>query len=427
MKTRRRCWLAAALILVLAAGVTTVSVDERVLLRLIRADWARGGRVFEVKPYLQLGDARGAGERSERYELLWQTADGDNAAWSVDVRAGAAVAWSAGSGAPKVTRVAVDGVAPFRLYRASLTGLEPGGPFAYRVRRAGAVVFEADGTARKPAGTPHRFVVFGDGAAGTVGQSAVAYQTYRARPDYVVVTGDVVYMRGRASEYLDHFFPVYNSDRAGRIWGAPLLRSTPFLTAAGNHDLIERDLDTHPDGLAFYYYWAQPLNGPQGAPGSPGFPVLKGSPARRQAFLDAAGAAYPGMANYSFDYGDVRRPLDARHELRRRDPDPARRRHLRRHRRRRGPALQRRAERRPRVLAAVHRPARLEHPFADRRRRHPRRPDRPPSLVRRRRDRPIRRLAGRRAGSKVIGPGATNRRADGLLRVDAYAGTDSAM
>ena len=121
----------------------------------------------------------------------------------------------------------------------------------------------------------------------------------------MVVTGDVVYIRGRVSEYLDHFFPVYNSDRAGRAWGAPLLRSTLFLAAPGNHDLIERDLDTHPDGLAYFYYWAQPLNGPTAPAGSPGFPRLKGSPARRKAFLDAAGPAYPRMANYSFDYGDV--------------------------------------------------------------------------------------------------------------------------
>jgi hypothetical protein len=112
-------------------------------------------------------------------------------------------------------------------------------------------------------------------------------------------------MRGRASEYLDHFFPVYNSDQAGRAWGAPLLRSTPFLAAAGNHDLIERDLDKCPDGLAYFYYWAQPLNGPEGPEGSSGFPALKGSGARRKAFLDAAGTAYPRMANFSFDYGDV--------------------------------------------------------------------------------------------------------------------------
>jgi len=303
MKTRRRL---AALIAILTAGAAAVAYDDRVVPRLVRVALAPGGGAFQVKPYLQLGESPAPAGGPEGYLLLWQTADADAdaAPWSVEVRAAAGGPWVAAP-APGVKRVAVGGVAPFRLYRASLTGLEPGGAFAYRVRRAGAVVFEAAGTARKPAGRPHRAVVFGDGAAGTWSQGAVAYQAHRARPDYVVVTGDVVYMRGRASEYLDHFFPIYNSDSAGRVRGAPLLRSIPFLTAAGNHDLIERDLDAHPDGLAYFYYWAQPLNGPEAPPGSQGFPHLKGATARQKAFRDAAGPAYPKMANYSFDYGDV--------------------------------------------------------------------------------------------------------------------------
>ena len=300
-KTRRRL---ALLVLVLAAGGVAVALDDRVLPGLIRAAWARGDGVFEVKPYLQLGDAPGPGGAARsRYALLWQTADrGDT--WSVEVRPrrrrplgrGRRAGGEAGRRRRGRAVPALPGVAD---------GPVAGEPFAYRVRRAGAIVFEAGGTARKPAGRPHRAVVFGDGAAGTWGQSAVAYQTYRARPDYVVVTGDVVYMRGRASEYLDHFFPVYNADRAGPAWGAPLLRSTPFLTAAGNHDLIERDLDAHPDGLAYFYYWDQPLNGPEAPPGAQGFPHLKGAPARQKAFREAAGPAYPRMANYSFDYGDA--------------------------------------------------------------------------------------------------------------------------
>ncbi len=306
MKTRRR--LAALFVIVIVGVIAAVVLDERLVPRLVRGAWPTGGSVFQVKPYLQLGDAPSlapSGE-PERYALLWQTtdADGEPDDWSVDVRAKPEGPWVQ-TEPPGVNRVAIDRIAPFRLYRAKLKGLVPGGPFTYRVRRAGAIVFEAGGTARKPAGRPQRFAVFGDGAAGTWAQSAVAYQTSLAKPDYVVVTGDVVYMRGRASEYLDHFFPIYNHDSAGSMLGAPLLRSIPFLTAAGNHDLIERNLDAHPDGLAYFYYWDQPLNGPEGVPGAPGFPLLKGSAARQKAFRDAAGPAYPRMANYSFDYGDV--------------------------------------------------------------------------------------------------------------------------
>ena len=68
---------------------------------------------------------------------------------------------------------------------------------------------------------------------------------------------------------------------------------------------IDRDLDTHPDGLAYFYYWDQPLNGPSAAPGGPLAPPLKGSADRQKAFLDAAGTAFPRMANFSFDYGNA--------------------------------------------------------------------------------------------------------------------------
>ena len=257
------------------------------------------GGVFEVKPYLQLGEGR------ESLALLWQTADLHDG-WAVDVRAepDADGPWVAAT-PPMSRRVAVDGVMPFRVYRVALAGLAPGSGFAYRVRRAGAVVFEARGTARKPAGRPHRFVVFGDCGAGTAGQKAIAYRAFLARPDYVMLTGDLVYTRGRVSEYLAHFFPVYNSDQASAASGAPLLRSTPFVAAPGNHDLIERDLDTYPDGLAYYYYWSQPMNGPAGGVGTPGAELVKGSGARRRAFREAAGPAFPRMANFSFDYGDV--------------------------------------------------------------------------------------------------------------------------
>jgi 3',5'-cyclic AMP phosphodiesterase CpdA len=152
---------------------------------------------------------------------------------------------------------------------------------------------------------PHRVVLFGDGGAGTPEQRAIAYQAFQARPDFVLLTGDLVYYSGSFREYLRHFFPVYNSDRAGPLVGAPLLRSTLVLAAPGNHDLIERDLDRCPDGLAYFLLWSLPLNGPIGTPGTPGTPVLRGTPAHQRAFLDLAGPAYPRMANYSFDHGGV--------------------------------------------------------------------------------------------------------------------------
>jgi hypothetical protein len=117
-----------------------------------------------------------------------------------------------------------------------------------------------------------------------------------------MVTGDIVYYKGRMSEYLDKFFPIYNSDLDAPGAGAPLLRSIPFLVAPGNHDLLERDLDAYPDALAYFLVWSLPQNGPIA---TAAMPALRGSAARKRTFLNAAGSAYPQMASYSFDYGDA--------------------------------------------------------------------------------------------------------------------------
>jgi predicted MPP superfamily phosphohydrolase len=268
--------------------------------------------VFLVKPYLQWGAGPGSGSGSGSaggLEVLWQGADRDEA-WALDVRGvgdpdvGPGGPWSA-AGPPTSRRVAIEGVAPRRLYRASIPGRATGDgiTFDYRLRRGGVPVFEARARAPGVGAHPHRFVVFGDGGADTAPQRAVAYQAYRARPDFVFLTGDVVYYKGAFSEYLRKFFPIYNSDTASPRAGAPLLRSLPVLATPGNHDLIGRDLDRCPDGLAYFLLWSLPLNGPIGTPGAASTPALRGSPERQRAFLDPAGPAYPRMATYAFDAG----------------------------------------------------------------------------------------------------------------------------
>jgi acid phosphatase type 7 len=107
------------------------------------------------------------------------------------------------------------------------------------------------------------------------------------------------------SEYIDKFFPIYNAGDPSPTTGAPLLRSRPFLVAPGNHDLLERDLDQVPDAQAYFLVWSLPLNGPKVEVGAIGTPSLRGTEARQRAFLERAGPAYPRMANYAFDYGDV--------------------------------------------------------------------------------------------------------------------------
>ena len=72
----------------------------------------------------------------------------------------------------------------------------------------GEKVFQARARARKSKDQPYRFAVFGDCGAGTPEERAVAYQTYKARPDFVFIPGDIVYSRGRISEYRTKYFPI---------------------------------------------------------------------------------------------------------------------------------------------------------------------------------------------------------------------------
>jgi hypothetical protein len=262
----------------------------------------RTSDAFLVKPYLQWGTSVEGGHATS-LEVLWHDDDRE-AAWALAYRPGTDRPWQPSS-TPAWRRIAVGGIAPHRVYRVSLTGLDQETAFSYQVSKDGQVVFSAEGHPPSAADRPYCFVVFGDCGVNTIEQRAVAYQAYLARPDLVLLTGDIVYDRGRISEYREKFWPIYNADEASPSTGAPLLRSTVFLASPGNHDVGIRDLAAYPDGLAYFLYWSQPLNGPPGAEGSAHVPALSGPEENVKAFRDAAGPAYPRMANFSFDHGNA--------------------------------------------------------------------------------------------------------------------------
>ncbi|HVK07098.1 MAG TPA: metallophosphoesterase [Armatimonadaceae bacterium] len=269
---------------------------------------------FYTPPYLQLGAAGHPGSLA----VVWHARESDAAAsWSLEVRQGGSGEWrkAAAENGPVSRPVAVrtggagaGGPVPaHRVVAAQVTGLAPGQPFDYRVLRKGAPVFAARALAPKPATDPgFRFVAFGDCSDGSSGQKRVAFQAYSEKPDFVLVTGDIVYDRGRASEYRDRFFPIYNaSGDPSPKTGAPLMRSTLFVGVSGNHDLAYANLGRFPDGLAYYYYWEQPLNGPQLTPRGRNTPPITGPETAVAAFRAGAGANYPRAANFSFDYGNA--------------------------------------------------------------------------------------------------------------------------
>ncbi len=254
------------------------------------------GAVFVTTPYLQIGSSPSA----QTLQLLWHTADA-NATWIVEHQVNNQ--WVRSEN-PVATNIRLSNIDPHVVYRATLQNLVPGSDFAYRVFKNGAEVFSAHARAPKSAGQSYRFVVFGDIGAGTKEAKEIANAVYHVKPDMVVVPGDIVYDYGLVSDYRTKFWPIYNAGKEDAI-GVPLMRSVPFVGAVGNHDADSRDLDKAPDALAYYYYWDQPLNGPVSKEGGAIVPLLKGSDAHKNAFLEGAGNRYPAMTNFSFNYGNA--------------------------------------------------------------------------------------------------------------------------
>lgn len=196
-----------------------------------------------------------------------------------------------------------------RNYAASLTGLELNTRYHYSVLMNRQLLLEGYFTTRKPRGVKARFVAFGDNSYGEISDRAIAYQAYKARPDFVMNTGDNVYESGLDNEYSRYFFPIYNADLSGPRIGAPLLRSIPFYSVIANHDVHDKDaaknpaanFDAHPDSLAYYTNFHFPLNGPD--PAQPTPVICEQDPIEH--FTACAGQRFPKMANYSFDYADA--------------------------------------------------------------------------------------------------------------------------
>jgi acid phosphatase type 7 len=294
-----------------AGGLTFLALVPVGRGRLEAARWLPSGRelpLFTALPYVQPGDHSRLVPGREGMILAWQTdatpADftvefGPTARYGHEARVAARRRWS---GDAREGEWRLD-------YRAEFAGLRLGTTYRYRVRVGTERIAEGYFTTRKPRGAPTRFVAFGDNCFGDLSDRAIAYHAYQARPDFVMNTGDNVYEGGLDREYARFFFPVYNADVAGPRVGAPLLRSIPFYTVIANHDVNGStaehhpvaDFDAHPDSLAYFTSMHLPLNAPVHPQPTP----LVGVPARLEAFHTSAGARYPRMANYSFDYGDA--------------------------------------------------------------------------------------------------------------------------
>src|SRR5260370_1256020 len=232
------------------------------ILLVCAASLAFAADPFIEKPYLQLGNVPSLSDK-ESMLVMWHAVD-RNDAWAVDYKVADGKWAKAQVGVAH--RVVVAGIEPHRVMEARLTGLKPGEQFSYRVRQSEEVVFQATGRARKAVGQPYRFAVFGDCAQMTDGQRAIANQVVQAKPDFLFITGDIVYSRGKIAEYREKYFPYYNTEET------PLLRSTLLLASPANHDTAGGAGSPDPQSAGVCFYFCSPRHRRRACPPPPSPP-----------------------------------------------------------------------------------------------------------------------------------------------------------
>jgi 3',5'-cyclic AMP phosphodiesterase CpdA len=218
-------------------------------------------------------------------------------------------------------------------YVAQLNGLPAGRTYTYSIFLNGVLVFASAFTTRKKEGEPFRAVIFGDMGNGSMEQRAIAHAmalppiqalaadwfTAENEPhglpyvkpqgaDLLVSTGDLVYHHGRFAENLSKFFAIYQNRHPSKETGARFLDHSMLISCIGNHDVAKYDpetlisFDEYPDLMAWFALWSLPMNGP--IVGNNITPV-HGDEQAKKAALAASYGRYPGMANYSYDYGNT--------------------------------------------------------------------------------------------------------------------------
>ena len=229
--------------------------------------------LFTALPYVQPGANSKLVENAETFVIAWQT---ENKAADFRCEYGTTERYGKSAPIEQTSLWAGNEEKDKRIhYSAHPTKLKLGTRYYYRVWCNGEELFAGYLTTRQPRGARIRFATFGDNSYGGDADRAIAFRAYEQHPDFIMNTGDNVYDGGRNGEYEDHWFPIYNNDKASPATGAPLLRSVPFYTVLANHDVRDQkpgggpcaNFDRERDYLAYYTAMHLPMNGP-----NPAFP-----------------------------------------------------------------------------------------------------------------------------------------------------------
>lgn len=216
-------------------------------------------KIFTIRPYLQLGRDFSSDTGSPSYVLYFGTAiKGQD--WAVEYRCGDDEPWRQAALSRKTLMLKDD--ERLFLYRADLNALNPGSTFQYRISKGDSEIFKGNGQA--PSARHAKIVVVGDMCDGGKRSRKVARAIAQQKPELLVAAGDIVYNRGRVSEYLSRFFPTYNHPDC-----AETLSSTPLAPVAGNHDIGLPGILDNPDfasddALGILKFFETPANGPRG-------------------------------------------------------------------------------------------------------------------------------------------------------------------
>lgn len=268
---------------------------------LLAAD-SKPTHYFDVNPYLQLGKS----DNGSSVNVLWISKDPNKNGLLCSYKPTLSKDWKQ---CKQIETRSINGHPELTVFASTLTELPPGKSIDYSISKDNKVLFQSSFQSAPSAGSPLHFLVFGDCGKGSDGQAVLASRIKESNASLAVLPGDIVYPIGTMHFYKRHFFPYFNAE-GNEEKGSPLMRSKIFVGCAGNHDVAEggyldaRDLSTTPDSMSYFVLWDQPLNGPIAQAGN-NTPNVVGTKGQIDDFLRAAGARYPRMANFSFNYGDA--------------------------------------------------------------------------------------------------------------------------